>query len=322
MHEALIAWLLEGPLWLQAQVHTDLLGQPETGAALMRQAAATDPDLHAIIQRLQSFPAEPITSHKSAGHALHQLVFLADIGVTMADEGIVPVTERILARAAPDGPLRMPMTIGQEYGSSGAFQFAWALCDTPLQLYALARFGLGEHPAVQKAAAKLAGLARDNGWPCAVSPEVGNWRGPGRKEDPCPYANLMMLKALAHTPGYTDHAGVRNGVEFALTLWVERRERHPYMFFMGTDFTKLKAPLVWYDILHMLDVLTRFAWVRSDPSLLDMAAQVQAKADEQGRYTPELVWMAWKDWEFGQKKMPSRWLTFLVLRVLKRIESR
>jgi hypothetical protein len=34
---------------------------------------------------------------------------------------------------------------------------------------------------------------------------------------------------------------------------------------------------------------------------------------------PESVWQAWQDWEFGQKREPSRWVTFLVLRINKRL---
>jgi hypothetical protein len=49
-----------------------------------------------------------------------------------------------------------------------------------------------------------------------------------------------------------------------------------------------------------------------------MIAQIAAKRDENGRYTPESVWMAWKEWDFGQKRQPSPWLTLLVLRMLKR----
>ncbi|NTW90442.1 MAG: hypothetical protein HGA35_00625 [Erysipelotrichaceae bacterium] len=50
---------------------------------------------------------------------------------------------------------------------------------------------------MQKAVTALMELVRENGWPCAVSKELGKFRGPGRKEDPCPFANLAMLKALS-----------------------------------------------------------------------------------------------------------------------------
>jgi len=32
-------------------------------------------------------------------------------------------------------------------------------------------------------------------------------------------------------------------------------------------------------------------------------------------------WSAWEDWEFGQKRVPSRWLTFLAWRIIMRIQS-
>jgi hypothetical protein len=90
---------------------------------------------------------------------------------------------------------------------------------------------------------------------------------------------------------------------------------------MGTDFRKLKAPLVWYDILHVLDVLSLFPWLKQDARLLDMLDTLRSKADDQGRFTPESIWTVWKDWEFGQKRAPSRWLTFLAWRIVQRIEA-
>jgi hypothetical protein len=91
------------------------------------------------------------------------------------------------------------------------------------------------------------------------------------------------------------------------------------MFYMGTDFRRIKAPFIWYDILHVLEVLSQLEWTRKDSRLIDMAEIVKSKTDKEGKYTPESVWRAWKDWDFGQKKQPSRWLTFLVLKIFKRL---
>jgi hypothetical protein len=93
------------------------------------------------------------------------------------------------------------------------------------------------------------------------------------------------------------------------------------MFYMGTDFRKLKVPFVWYDLMHVLDVLSKFTWLKEDPRLLDMLEILKSKADRQGRFTPGSVWTAWKDWEFGQKKEPSRWLTLLAWRIIGRVET-
>ena len=53
-------------------------------------------------------------------------------------------------------------------------------------------------------------------------------------------------------------------------------------------------------------------------ALQEMLVLLAGKADAQGRFTLESVWTAWKDWEFGQKKQPSRWLTLHAWSVLLR----
>jgi hypothetical protein len=318
-----VAWLLEGPSWVAYRTRLDLLGQSESDpdALAARRAMLDDPAIHALLAALADWPGRPLTRHNDAAHPLHELVFLADLGLRAGDPGLDAVLDRVLSFQSPEGAFQVIANISPRYGGTGQDQPAWMLCDAPSILYALVRFGLGQDPRVQKAAAHLAGLARENGWLCAVSAELGKFRGPGRKSDPCPYATLVALKALAALPEYRDGNACRQGAEVLLSLWVRRKESKPYLFGMGADFAKLKAPLIWYDILHVTDVLTRLPWIRDDARLREMADIVRVKADEQGRFTPESVWMAWRDWEFGQKKTPSRWVTLLALRVLGRMSA-
>ncbi len=128
-----------------------------------------------------------------------------------------------------------------------------------------------------------------------------------------------MLKALAQAPAWRDSPASRAGAETLLALWAASRERHPYIFYMGTDFRKLKVPFVWYDLLHVLDVLTQYPWLHGDLRLREMANLLASKADAEGHYTLESVWQAWSAWEFGQKRVPSRWLTLLAHRILRRL---
>jgi hypothetical protein len=318
-----IDWLLQGEPWIEYRTRRDLLGQSEQDAQVRaaRQAMLAHAPVQNLAAELAGWPGTVISSHKSAGQPFHKLTFLADLGLTAADPGIEVIAARILELQSAEGPFQLSMNIPTHFGGTGQDQRAWALCDAPLSLYALLKFGLQGEPAVQRAAAYLAGLVRDNGWPCAVSKELGSFRGPGSKADPCPFANLAMLKALSESEELRDGPACRAGAETLLNLWNESETRHPYMFYMGTDFRKLKVPLVWYDLVHVLDVLTRFDWLKQDPRLLEMLALLQSKADEQGRFTLESIWTAWKDWEFGQKKVPSRWLTLLAWRILGRVES-
>jgi hypothetical protein len=313
-------WLLEGPAWVQYRARVDLLKQKENHPDVIaaRKAMLADPQIKSLIQDAAKLPATVLTSHKSAGHPIHQLVFLADVGLRANDPGIDKIGARILKHQSKDGPFQVLMNIPKHFGGSGKDEFAWALCDAPLVAYALAKFGFGDDARMRQAIQHLASLVRDNGFPCAASKELGKFRGPGRKEDPCPYANLVMLKLLAQDATTRKSKASRAAAETLLDLWKQSRDQHPYIFYMGTDFRKLKAPLVWYDIVNTLDTLSQFPFLQRDPRLLEMAQCVRAKADPQGRFTPESVWQAWGDWEFGQKKLPSRWLTLVTQRALMR----
>jgi hypothetical protein len=319
--KAPVDWLLQGEPHIEYRTRLDLLGQTEADREVKaaRRAMLADGRSKALLAELSAWPGTVIASHKSASQPFHKLTFIADLGLVATDPPVKKVIARILKHQSAEGPFALPMNIPAPDGGTGEQRWAWALCDAPLVVYALVKFGLEREARVQKAVEHLLGLVRDNGWPCAVSKELGDWRGPGRKQDPCPFANLAMLKLLSVSESWRDSPASRVGVETLLSLWADSRERHPYIFYMGTDFRKLKAPLVWYDLLHVLDVLSRFECLRGDARVQDMLRVLTSKADKQGRFTPESVWAAWKDWEFGQKREPSRWVTLLAWRILERL---
>jgi len=318
-----IDWLLEGEPWIEYRARRDLLGQfekdPQVKSA--RKSMLANAQVQDLVAELSDWPGTVISSHKSASQPFHKLTFIADLGLVAPDPGVDLIIARILEHQSAEGPFELPMNIPAHYGGTGHNQWAWALCDAPLIVYALVKFGLENEPVVQMAIKYLAGLVRDNGWPCVVSKELGKFRGPGRKEDPCPFATLAMLKACSEIEALRDSPACHIGADTLLALWIESMTRNPYMFYMGTDFRKLKVPLVWYDIMHVLDVLSRFSWLKEDARFLDMLEILKSKADRQGRFTLDSIWTAWKSWEFGQKKEPSRWLTLLAWRIIGRVET-
>ena len=318
-----IDWLLEAEPWIEYRTRLDLLGQSEHDPQVKsaRKSLLANAQVQNLLAELSGWPGNVISSHKSAGQPFHKLTFIADLGLKADDTGVDTIVARILKHQSAEGPFQLPMNIPMHYGGTDEDQWAWALCDAPLIVYALIKFGLGHEPPLKVAIEYLAGLVRKNGWPCAVSKELGKFRGPGRKDDPCPFANLAMLKALSEIEEWRNSPACHVGADTLLSLWSESTTRHPYMFFMGTDFRKLKVPFVWYDLMHVLDVLSRFSWLKKDTRLLDMLGILKSKADQQGRFTLESIWTAWKTWEFGQKKEPSGWLTLLAWRIFGRVET-
>ena len=316
-----VDWLLQGESFVEYRTRVDLLGQLESEPEVVvaKKRLVKDPKIQLLLSELKNWPGQVLNSHKSASQSFHKLSFVADIGLTKDDPNVDAIVQKIFEHQSEEGPFQMTTNVPKHFGGSGTDTWAWALCDAPVIVYSLAKLGYGEDPRVQKAAKYLASLAFPNGWHCTVSKELGKFRGPGKKEEPCPYATLVMLKMLAQFDEWRDSKAVHDGAECLLHLWQNSLMLHPYIFYMGTDFRKLKAPFVWYDILHVLDVLSQFSWLKGDPRLVDMANLVRSKADAESKFTPQSEWQAWKGWDFGQKKQPSRWLTFLALRELKRI---
>lgn len=336
-----IPWLLEGEPWVAYRTRIDLLGESSHSPAVMdaRHHMMAHPDIRQLIGSLSAWEQEIVTSHKKADLLIHKLGFLADIGITLQDEGMRDIAAAVLSHTDPFGVPKVGVRIPVHFGGSGLNAWGWALCDAPdlVQSLLVMNCPLGgtstEASQLRSALLHLADLRMPFGWPCAVSPELGTFRGPGKKDDPCPYATLLMLKVLlaacdripanvAELP-YADSLqdGIRHAAECLLTLFADSRLQHPYMFHMGTDFRKVKAPFIWYDILHVADTLSRCTEFRKDARLHDMVNILLAQSDPNGRFVPQSIWQAWKTWDFGQKKVPSRWLTMLACRIAKRLDE-
>jgi hypothetical protein len=319
----LIKWILaEGEPWARYRTFLDLLGRSEDDELVKdaRTAMIDHPQVRTLIQSVAKWPGPALTRHNDAQHPIHILSTLIEFGISQNDDGLESVLSEILAHQSREGAFQIQLNIPTARGGTGSDEWAWMLCDSPVILHALLGFGCGELASVKAAIAHLTTLLRNNGWPCAVSPQLGKFRGPGRKEDPCPYANLVSLKALSLVPCMVNGDICRVGTEALLGHWEQQKQRKIYMFGIGGDFRKLKYPFIWYDILHVVEILSRFPHVYEDRRFLEMLNELEQQADSEGRYMARSAYRAWGGWEFADKKHPSPWLTFLVLRIRKRLE--
>jgi len=321
----LIPWLLESEEpWTRYRTLLDLLDQPEDAPEVQvaRAEMLAHPMVRAMIADTVALGDHPLKRHNDASHPIYKLSTLADFGVRADDPGVPAVVEAVMAHQSPEGAFQSLMNIPRAFGGTGEDAWSWILCDTPTLLYALLALGLRRDPRVQRAVNHLVSAVDDNGWRCVAAPDLGKFKGPGRKSDPCPIVNVFALKALTQVPELADSPATRTGVEMLLWHWEHQTERKLYLFGIGTDFRKLKYPFVWYDILHVVDVLSHFPFIYAAPHFREMVETITAQANENGRYTATSMYRAWKGWSFANKKRPSPWLTFLVLRIQKRWEKK
>jgi hypothetical protein len=328
-----LQWLLESDEpWTRYRTLVDLLDRPEDDAEVRsaRAEMLAHPRVQDMIAETATWGDRAFKRHNDAGYPIYKFSTLADFGARADDPGLAAGVKAVMAHQSPEGAFQTVVNIPKRFGGTGEDTWTWILCDAPTLLYALLAMGLGDDARVKKAVDHLVGSVDEVGWRCVASPELGVFKGPGRRTDPCPIANVYALKALAQLPDLLDSPAARTGAEMLLGHWQHQGEQKLFLFGIGTDYRKLKYPYVWYNVLHVVEVLSRFPFVHGDPRFREMVEAIKAQADGaspeqsrgEGRYTATSMYRAWKGWSFADKKHPSPWLTFLVLRILKRVNGR
>lgn len=308
--------------WLKYEISIQLLRKPKNEIIELKESALADIRIQDSLNDVANFHSTLVTNHKNPALPIHKLLFLLDIGFDTDIPEIKAAIDEILKHRDDNGLYQSLTNVPKHFGGTGVDVFSWCLCDAPLLLLALLKAGVDYPKYIRPGVDYLVSLIRENGFPCAVSPELGKFRGPGRKDDCCPYATLIMADLLSYIPEYRESSAAGTSVEALLSLWEYSREQHPYMFYMGTNFRKLKAPSCWYDILSVAGVLSKYKLSQHDPRFLDMITLIRSKHDEDGLFIPESAYQKMKDWDFGQKKLPSSYLTYLCLRVFERLDQK
>lgn len=294
--------------WVAYRTRADLLGED---AEVDRRAMLRHPLVRALVRDASRWPGASCADHRSGRDLLNKLSLLAHFGVRRGDPGVSEIVERILAHRDDRGRVLNHVVMPKQKEAEWLFDI-----DGQEPLLAAIELGFGDDPRVRDAADALVDFALPDGgwvWKNAPSPL------PCRKlAGGCPYPTIKNLRVLAALPHLRDSTAARAGTEIVLDLWRRRAAEARYGFGMREQFSRLKYPFVWFDVLHVAEALSHFPWVWNDARFRELAAFVASKADASGRFTPESVWMEWKSVCFGQKKAPSPWLTLVVHRILRR----
>ena len=272
--------------WLQYAIRINLLNESKEDLIDLKKEALKDKKIQSYLSDITNFHNTIVRNHKDPDLSIHKLLFLLDTGLETDIPEIESAVNQIMGHKDKNGVYQSLTNIPQHYGGKGEDVFGWCLCDAPLLLLALLKAKIDYQTHIRQGVEHLSSRFKEQGFPCSVSEEHGTFRGPGRKDDCCPYATLIMVKLLSEIDEYQNSDLVKNGAEVILSLWENSLERHPYMFYMGTDF-------------QMVDL-------------------IKGKQDADGLFTPESVYQKFKGWDFGQKKTVSPYLSFLCLRLLKR----
>jgi hypothetical protein len=304
-----IDFLLGSPApWVRYQTRSTLLGERATKD---RQAVLADPVVRRLVKEAQGWPGNSRGEHRAAKDLLNKLSLLSDFGLRATDPGVGRFVEAVHSHTGEDGRLLGHVLFPRQAKPEWMFDV-----DGQDTLLALVGLGCAADVRVKRATAAVLALESNSGgwvWPEARSPL------PCRRFDGgCPYPTVKILRILAHVRGPQASAAAQRGTELLLSLWERRDDERRYGFGMAEHFLALRYPFIWFDALHVLEALSPFPWTWRDKRFHSLLDNVLDKADGNGRFTPESVYLEWKAQCFGQKREPSPWLTFVVHRILAR----
>jgi hypothetical protein len=303
--------------WIKYHLEVEANGASERATEYKKMMLA-DERIASMLLACKAWPKLPLKRHNDANHMIHKIGLLLDLGLDNTDEGMRKIAQNILAHQSDDGAFLTLLNVSKNFGGSGEDEMQWIVCDFPILLYTLLKLGYEDNDSVIKAVFRLKAIAADNGWRCVGS--VEKFRGPGKKADHCPYGTLVSLQAFSQLSKYHNEDFIKAGIDAIFDHWINAKLRKIYLFGIGTDFKKLKYPNVWFDIGHVLRVLSQFDYAKKSPAYHQMLSIVLDKQQADGGFVPESIYMAYRGWDFGQKKESSDMLTYQIYRIL--VDSR
>jgi hypothetical protein len=296
-------WLLEGPLWLKYAVELQILeAKPDIKPVLQ------DSDIGKIINRLRDgnvgIPALKTgqVHYTDTGKAYWDLFFLADIGLTINDLGLNGEVDEIFRFQGRDGTFVIPPNVKDNY-----------FCMSAILISSLAKMGCRDDSRLGRYIREILNAQNsDGGWHC-YNDDFGMLG-----IEACPMDNLNILMLLGQYEKYRDNSRLNGAIDLLLEHWEGRAHLHG--FGIGQRFMSLSYPAVKYGILRVLDVLSLFPYAVNSRSFQSMLDFVHQKASG-GKYYAESTDGSYAEFDFAQTSEPSRWITFLINRVEKRVSE-
>jgi len=307
-------WLLEGEPFVQFRVLKDLFNRKKND----KEITSIEKSLseHRSIKRILNNqnqdgywgkPKDIFTWWPKTDTTFWILGVLADFGLKKDNLKVATASEYVFSTQLPDGGFGWapPPTAGD--------------CFTGILTESLAKLGYASDPRLQKAFNWLIARQRlDGGFWCKNTGLPGGSR---QYEPSCAFATLCVLGALSLIPELKNTETTGRCVEFLFQCWKNRGKikyaGHDSQ--VGQGWEKLKYPFTDYRILKYLDIITRFDYACRDSRMKDIIELLISQKSENGRFYAESIHKSWSDYDFGRKKFPSRWITLLVYRVIKRV---
>ncbi|MDH5481267.1 MAG: nitrogen fixation protein NifH [Candidatus Bathyarchaeota archaeon] len=279
-------------------------------------------------------PSEPY--HPKYKSSYWQIMTLSQLGIDKTDKRVGKACEYIFQFQLKEGGFssHTQLTASKEYDwllkkgkklsprdefvQSIMFEHQYS-CLTGNMVAALIRMGYANDQRVAKALEWLLEIQNsDGGWLCPY------WRAHVRDKHGCFHGTICPLEAFSEVPNKNltkkMKQTIERGAEFLLMHRLFKADHHNYKV-INKSWLQLSFPWFYgYNILRGLDVLTKLGYIK-DERLNDAVEILFQKRQKDGTWILENAPIGRMQTNIEAKGKPSKWITLIAMRVLKRLYS-
>jgi Prenyltransferase and squalene oxidase repeat len=211
---------------------------------------------------------------------------------------------------------KLPLMPADEWAAQIYYQQQIS-CLTGNMSAALIRIGYKDDSRVKKALNWLVKIQmEDGGWQCPY------WPVHAKDKHSCLMGTICAMEAFSEIPRQDltkeMKKTIEKGAEFILMHRLFKADHHDYKVIKQIWLT-LSFPWFWtYNILRGLDILTKLGYTQ-DERLTDAVEILMQKRQKDGTWILESAPVGRMHTNIEAKGKPSKWITLIALRVLKRL---
>lgn len=306
----IVEWLLDSDPWTSYQTRTNLLHERLSPSVEKeyKEKITSNAKIREIIKELQNYFPKIATRHTDSKLSHYKLRMLSDFGLNK-DDGISKLIEEVESHTNNNlYAIRQQIPLKD---ADSSIEWNALPCDTPVILYSLKRMGINNERIVNQINLLKEYWGTSKGWFCYLPFVNGQFK---KEQIGCPMAGVVALEVFSLDDGMKETTYVENAF---------RTIRHHYdigqsiyYFGRGKRFHTFKYPYIWYNALYMADVLTRFYYIKQEPLVKELIKWIENNSDAEGKYSATSIFLEYKNWDFGNKKEPSPWITYLCYKIL------
>jgi hypothetical protein len=307
----IIDWLLGSNAYVHYATRVNLLNENiskiETDRLISEMLK--DTNIKNLFVETENYFPSIARRHTDSKLSHYKIRLLTDFGFTYKN-GLKTQID-IIKQHHHDGKYAIRQTLPiKNYGQS--IEWNALPCDNPLLLYIIKKSGAADKQTEIQIDSLKELWSSSKGWFCHLPFVESQFK---KEQYGCPMAGLFTMELFSLDKELKESKYSKNA--FDTLVYHYELGKSIYYFGRGKKFYTFKYPFVWYNALYLGEVLTKFSFARKHILVKDIVKWIESGQDNEGKYKPTSIFLEYKNWDFGNKKECSPWITYLCYKILK-----